>query len=65
MKDNKLISNKNTNEYLSESEITTLRDQFKEKYINEKRWNKDDLSFEQIMEIRTNVKWKNPQLINS
>lgn len=65
MKDDKLISNRNTNEYLSESEITTLRDQFKEKYINEKNWNKDDLSFEQVMEIRTNVKWKNPQLINS
>ena len=50
---------------LSESEINNLRDNFTNEYVNEKGWDQSNLSFEQVMEIRSNVKWKNPHLMFS
>lgn len=64
MNKKELIDNsKNVN--ISESEIIQLRDNFTNKYINEKGWDQNNLTFEQIMEIRSNVKWKNPHLMFS
>lgn len=50
---------------ISESEIIQLRDNFTNEYVNEKGWDKNNLTFEQVMEIRSNVKWKNPHLMFS
>lgn len=36
------------------------RDAFVDDYCREKGWQKDDLGFEQIMEIRKQEGWKNP-----
>lgn len=64
MNKKELIDNrKNVN--ISESEIIQLRDNFTNEYINEKGWDQNNLTFEQIMEIRSNVKWKNPHLMFS
>lgn len=64
MNKKELIDNrKNVN--ISESEIIQLRDNFTNEYINEKGWDQNNLTFEQVMEIRSNVKWKNPHLMFS
>jgi len=50
---------------VNEYQIIQMRDQFANEYSNEKGWDKNNLSFEQIMEIRSNPQWKNPHLMLS
>jgi diaminopimelate epimerase len=57
--------NSSQNEYLMVDETTQMRDQFVNEYCNEKGWDKANLSFEQITEIRSHTQWKNPHLIVS
>jgi len=53
------------NETLSEIESIQLRDIFVNRYCNNKGWDKCNLSFEQVLEIRTHREWKNPGLMKS
>ena len=53
------------NEILSESDTVQLREVFVSKYCNQKGWDRYNLSFEQVLEIRTHNEWKNPGIMNS
>lgn len=50
---------------VSEYQIIQMREEFANTYSNEKGWDKNNLSFEQIMEIRSNPQWKNPHMMLS
>lgn len=53
------------NEVLSESDTVQLREIFVSKYCKFKGWDRENLSFEQVLEIRTHSEWKNPGIMNS
>ena len=53
------------NEKISDMEMIHLRGIFVNEYCNNKSWDKLNLSFEQILEIRSHVQWKNPALLRS
>ena len=40
--------------------VLTGRDLFIDKYCKERGWHKEDLSFEQIIEVRNQAGWINP-----
>lgn len=48
---------------LSDIDIITLRENFVTHYCQSRGWDKTNLDFEQIMEIRSHSQWKNPGLI--
>lgn len=48
---------------LSDHDVIELRENFVSMYCGEKGWDKSNLDFEQIMEIRSHAQWKNPGLI--
>ena len=48
---------------LTTEEVNLLREQFIDKYSKEKGWDKKNLSSNQMLEIVTNKKYKNPGLI--
>lgn len=50
---------------LSELDNIKFRESFVTQYCAEKGWDKTDLSFEQIIEIRTHNQWKTPGLLVS
>lgn len=52
-----------TNEVLTVEETINLRDRFVNEYCGKKGWNKEDLTIEQVAEIRSHNQWKNPGLI--
>lgn len=53
------------NEMLSESDTVQLREIFVSKYCNNKGWDRYNLSFEQVLEIRTHNEWKSPGFVKS
>lgn len=53
-----------TKSFLSEEEIIKLRDKFVSLYCENKGWDKSNLEFEQVYEIRSHSQWKNPYMIN-
>jgi hypothetical protein len=53
------------NEVLSESDSVQLREVFVAKYCAYKGWDRYNLSFEQVFEIRTHNEWKSPGLMKS
>lgn len=48
---------------ISEMDLIELREKFVSKYCESKGWDKTNLDFEQVMEIRSHSQWKNPGLI--
>jgi len=48
---------------LSVNDVIELRENFVSMYCNEKGWDKSNLDFEQVLEIRSHSQWKNPGLI--
>ena len=48
-----------------DNEMIELRESFVTNYCNEKGWDIYDLSFEQILEIRSHKQWINPGLMLS
>ncbi|TXG83600.1 MAG: hypothetical protein E6R13_03755 [Spirochaetes bacterium] len=69
------INNKNTfifmqaelikNTKVSDFEIIELRENFVWDYCQDKGWDRANLSFEQILEIRAHKEWKNPLMQRS
>lgn len=53
------------NEILSESDTVQLREIFVSKYCSHKGWDRENLSFEQVLEIRTHNEWKSPGIMKS
>ena len=53
------------NEKISDFDIVQLREVFVKNYCNSKNWDKSNLSFEQILEIRSHVEWKTPGMVRS
>lgn len=53
------------NDALTESEIIQLREAFVAKYCANKGWDKENLSFEEILEIRGHSEWKAPGMMKS
>lgn len=53
------------NEVLSESQSVELREIFVSHYCGNKGWDRYNLSFEQILEIRAHNQWKNPGMLRS
>jgi len=47
------------------SELIQLREQFVIEYCTKKNWDKSNLNFEQISEIRSHNVWKNPLMLQS
>ena len=50
---------------LSDTDIIQLREIFVSQYCDSKGWNIYNLSFEQVLEIRTHNEWKNPGILKS
>lgn len=50
---------------LSESETVDLRERFKVQYAQSKGWDVNNLSIEQLNEIYSDKRWKNPGLLLS
>lgn len=50
---------------LSEKDLKMLRETFVEKYVNEKGWDKDKLTIEQLNEIYQQEGYKKPGLLFS
>lgn len=65
-KNMQLVSTK-TNELLNsnQEEVIKLREQFVSIYCNDRGWDKSNLEFEQVLEIRSNTTWKNPYMLRS
>ena len=55
----------NSNNIMNLDETTQLRENFANSYCSQKGWNKYNLTFEQITEIRSHKEWKNPHMIVS
>lgn len=55
----------NTQSRISDNEMVKLRDSFVSSYCSTKAWDKRNLSFEQVLEIRSHSEWKNPLLLRS
>jgi hypothetical protein len=53
------------NEMLSESDTVELREIFVSQYCNNKGWDRYNLSFEQVLEIRAHNEWKSPGIMKS
>jgi len=51
------------NEYLSEQDVITLRESFVRNYCEQKNWDKNNLDFEQVLEIRSHNEWKAPGML--
>ena len=56
-----LIKNSSTTQY--DFEIVELRQNFVNEYCMSKGWDKQNLDFEQILEIRSHIHWKNPYML--
>lgn len=52
-------------QYLTDHDILILRDSFVRNYCEQKGWDKNNLNFEQILEIRSHNEWKIPGMVNS
>lgn len=50
---------------LTDKEIRELREKFVEKYVNEKGWDKNKLTMEQLNEIYQQDEYKKPGLLFS
>lgn len=50
---------------LSTNDVIQLREQFVTKYCETKKWDRSNLSFEQVIEIRAHKEWKNPGMLKS
>ena len=53
------------NEQVTDMDVVALREAFVTDYCRDKNWDKSNLSFEQITEIRNHRYWKNPALLYS
>lgn len=53
------------NETLSEVQILELREHFVNTYCSQLGWDKYNLSFEQVMQIREHKQWKTPGMLTS
>lgn len=62
-KDNKNELIKGNGSTSHKTDITQLREQFKNKYAYEKGWNVNDLSDEQLNEIKSQKGYKAPGMI--
>lgn len=51
------------NEYLSEQDVISLRESFVRTYCETKGWDKNNLDFEQVLEIRSHNEWKAPGML--
>lgn len=50
---------------MSPQETVQMRETFANQYCTSKGWDRQNLTMEQILEIRSCVQWKNPHLIVS
>ena len=50
---------------ISDTELIQLREQFVSEYCVSKNWDKSNLNFEQVLEIRSHNTWKNPLMLQS
>ncbi len=50
---------------ISDIDVIKLREDFVKQYCAAKSWDKTNLSFEQILEIRAHKEWNNPTMMFS
>jgi tRNA 2-selenouridine synthase SelU len=53
------------NETLSEATIIELREHFVNTYCQQQGWDKYNLTFEQVLQIREHKEWKSPGMLRS
>jgi hypothetical protein len=53
------------NEKVSDRDMVQFRENFVKHYCISKNWDKCNLSFEQILEIRSHHEWKTPGMVRS
>lgn len=60
-----LIKHSTIEKNFSVNEILSLREDFVTQYCNFKGWDRQNLTVEQVSEIRTKKQWINPGMLNS
>lgn len=53
------------NETISDVDAIQLREIFVSQYCQYKNWDRDNLTFEQSLEIRSHKEWSSPGMVNS
>lgn len=49
---------------LNENELQMIREDFKKKYARQKGWDENNLTEEQLNEIKKQKEWQNPMLLS-
>ncbi len=60
-----LVADATIENSFSANEQITMRDHFVSRYCSFKNWDKQNLTVEQISEIRSHQEWRNPGILKS